>query len=453
MIMTAKSLALVLAAALSAVASAQTWSRSYDAGLAAARSGKWAEAREAFQQASAGRPDDRSAPTVLPGPATERRVWRNGAPYSPNFLAAYALYRQSLLASDPVESGRLMRTAAGEFETLVNKDQASAEAFFFLDVIYTKLGDTTKRQAAADRAAKLGRKPDFKVDTEIVAPEELAALQARTAGSTSAAIPVTGGVGEAPIVQPGALTSTGNPRITSGPVVALPTKFALVVGQSQSRISGGLVPYGASDAQRVRDALVSFAGYPSENVDMLQNASAAEIKTAASALSSRVGVGATVVIYYVGAGVNLGGRDYLAGVDTESASDTSSMIAKTDLFLPFVQKGARIFSFFEVNRPIDANGQYFGRESTSVGSVAQIQSTRPGDTVTPTYRENQAIGLFTNAFVTTLSDLRTNRIPIFEFTWQIFNTMRRGESGLTGGGGTQVCTLPQLTNLAADSKF
>lgn len=445
--MTAKSFALLAAAALSAVSSAQTWSRSYDAGLAAARGGKWGEAREAFQRAAADRPDDRSAPTILPGPATVRKEWRKGAPYSPNFLAAYALYRQALLTTDPTESASLMRTAASEFETLVNKDQASSEAFFFLDVIYTKLGDTTKRMAAADKLTKLGRKPDFRVDTEVVAPEELTALQARTAAPTGVAVP---GVvqGTAPIVLPGTTALT-----PSGTVVPLPDKFALVIGQSQSRLSGGLVPFAVNDAQHVHDALVNFAGYPTENVVMLQNASAAEIKSAASALATKVGDSATVLIYFAGAGVNLNGKDYLAGVDTESASDTASMVAKTELFSPFVQKGARIFAFFEANRAIDANGYYFGREVTQVGAVAQVQSTRPGDPITPTFRDNQAIGLFTNAFVTSLSDLRANRIPIFEFTWQIFNGMRRGVSGTTGGGGTQVCTLPQLSNLAADSKF
>ena len=449
--MTAKSLALLLAATLSTVASAQTWSRSYEAGLTAARAGKWAEARTAFQQAAADRPEDRSAATVLPGPATERRVWRNGAPYSPNFLAAYALYRQALLAGDPMESANLMKGAAGEFEMLISKDQASAEAFFFLDVIYTKLGDTTKRQAAADRFAKLGRKPDFKVDTESVAPEEIAAIGARSGGTTIVA-PTSGGTNNAPIVRPEDLRN-GNPVAPNGTVLPVATKFALVVGQSQSRLSGGLVPYAASDAKRVRDALVSFAGYPADNVIMLQDASASEMKAAAATLSTRVGKDSTVLIYYAGAGVNLGGKDYLAGADTESASDTASMVAKTDLFAPFVQKGSRIFAFFEANRPIDANGFFFGREVVTVGSVAQIQSTIPGATITPTYQDNQPIGLFTSAFVSSLSDLRSNKIPVFEFTWTLSRAMRGGETGSFGGGGRQICTLPQLSNIAADARF
>ncbi len=443
--MTAKPLALFLAVALSGLAGAQSWSRSYEAGLTAARGGKWTAAREAFQQAVAGRPDDRSAPTVLPGPATERKLWRDGAPYSPNFLAAYSLYREALTSADPIDSAKTMRTAAGEFETLIAKDQASPESFFFLDVIYTKLGDVTKRTAASDKMTKLGKKVDFKVDTEIVAPEEIAAIQARGASGTTV---VTNP--NLPIAQPG----VGQPTVLPNGVVApLGDKFAFVVGQSQSRISGGLVPFAATDAQRVHDALVNFAGYPSENVIMLQNASAAEIKSAAAALAKRVGQDATVLIYYAGAGVNLAGKDYLAGVDTESPSDTASMVSKTELFANFVERGARIFSFFEVGRQSDASGFYFGREVATVGSIAQIQATRPNDVIGATYRDNQQVGLFTNAFVQCLSDLRANRLQIFEFTWQVFFAMRRGSSGTTGGGTTQVCTLPQLTNLAADAKF
>jgi hypothetical protein len=452
--MTAKTLALAFAFALSAVAGAQSWSRSYDAGLAAARAGKWAVARESFQQAAAVRPDDRSAPTVLPGPATERKLWREGAPYSPNFLAAYSLYRQALVTADAMEASQMLRTAAGELETLVAKDQSSAEAFFFLDIIYTKLGDATKRQTAADRMAKLGRKVDFKVDDEVVAPEELAALQARTTGTAAVTtIPTPTSPGTAPVVLPGNLNPGTGMVAPNGAVIPLAEKFALVVGQSQSRVPGGMVPFASNDAIRVRDALVNFAGYPSDNVVMIQNATAADVKAAAASLSSRVGENSTVTIFYAGAGVNLGGKDYLAGVDTESTSDTASMLGKSELFAPFVQRGARIFAFFEASRPIDANGQFFGSETSPMGSISQVQATAAGGNVGAVYRNNEQVGLFAAAFTQVLSDLRSNRLPIFDFTWQVVYAMRRGSSGTTGGGGTQVCILPKLTNLAADSKF
>jgi hypothetical protein len=452
--MTAKTLAFAFAFALSAVAGAQSWSRSYDAGLASARAGKWAAARESFQQAAAVRPDDRSAPTVLPGPATERKLWRDGAPYSPNFLAAYSLYRQALVTADAMEASGMLRTAAGEFETLVAKDQSSAEAFFFLDVIYTKLGDATKRQTAADRMTKLGRKVDFKIDDEIVAPEELASLQTRTVGTAGVTtLPAPTSPGTAPVVLPGNISPGTGTVAANGVVIPVPEKFALIVGQGQSRVSGGMVPFAATDALRVRDALVNFAGYPADNVVMLQNSTASEIKTAAAALATRVGENAAVTIFYAGAGVNLGGKDYLAGVDTESTSDTASMLGKTELFLPFVQRGARVFAFFEANRPMDTNRTFFGSELPTIGSISEVQATPAGSLVGASYQNNQQVGLFAAAFTQVLTELRVNRLPIYNFTWLVADAMRRGSSGLSGGGGSQVCILPKLRGLAADAKF
>ena len=88
-----------------------------------------------------------------------------------------------------------------------------------------------------------------------------------------------------------------------------------------------------------------------------------------------------------------------------------------------------------------------------MGSISQLYATAAGSSLATTYRGNQRTGLFTDAFVTSLGQLRANRIPITEFTWQIVSSMRRGDSGTTGGGGTQVCTLPILWNLASDAKF
>ena len=445
--MTSRSLALLFAVATSTVSHAQTWSRSYEAGLVAARANDWVTARDAFQKAAADRPEDRSGSTVLPGPATERKLWRNGSPYSPNFLAAYSLYRQSLKTIDPSDSAVMLRTAAGEIETLLAKDQTSAEAFFYLDVIYTRLDDQGKRKALAEKIEKIGHRPDFKVDTEIVAPEELAAINA-----SSATPQVPGKPGTPVIVGPGPLVGNTNPAVVAN-VPPLKEKFALVVGQTNSRLSGGLVPSAVEDASRVKGALVDFAGYPAENVTLLTDATASQIKAAAVALADRMSDGNTVTIFFAGAGVNLDGKDYLAGSDTESAGDVSSMVGKTDLFLPFVKRGAKVFAFFEANRPMDSSGGYFGRERVSVGSVSQVQSTVPGTSVAITYRDNKSIGLFANSFALTLANLRSNRIPIYEFTWQVVNSMRRGETGISSGSGSQVCTLPVLSVLATDAKF
>lgn len=445
--MTARSLALLLAVATSTAANAQTWSRNYEAGLVAARANDWATARDAFQKAAADRPEDRSGSTVLPGPATERKLWRNGAPYSPNFLAAYSLYRQSLKTIDPSDAATMLRTAAGELETLIAKDQTSAEAFFYLDVIYTRLDDQGKRKALAEKIAKMTKRPDFKVDTEIVAPEELAAIN-----SSGANPQVPGSPGTPGIYGPGPLVGNTNPAVVAN-VAPLREKFALVIGQTNARFAGGLVPSAVEDATRVKGALVDFAGYPADNVVLLTDATATGIREAAATLSARVADGNTVTIFFAGAGVNLDGKDYLAGTDTESAGDVSSMVGKTDLFLPFIKRGAKVFAFFESNRPIDASGNYFGRERVTVGSVSQVQSTPPGSSVAITYRDNRSLGLFANSYVMTLANLRSNRIPIFEFTWQVVNSMRRGETGISSGSGSQVCTLPVLSVLATDAKF
>ena len=445
--MTAKSLAFLFVAALSSSGSAQTWSRAYERGLQEARAGRWAEAREAFQQAVAARPEDQSAPTVLPGPSTERKLWRDGAAYSPNFLAAYSLYRQALKTADPIDSTNQLKTAAGEFETLVAKKQFSEEAFFFLDVIYTRLGDATKRQVTSDLLAK--QKTDFKIDREPIAPEEIAAIGARTSGTPVVQGNPTGG----PVVTPGAPFGSGPTVSVNDSVAPLNDKFALVVGQGESHLSGGLVPFANTDAESVRDALVNFAGYPAANVQLLQNVTAAQIMAAAKAIAAKTDDKSTILIYYAGAGINLGGKDYLAGKDTESGSDIASMVALSDLLGTFARSGARVFAFYEVNRTMDAKHGYFGKEVANIGSLAQVQSTRPGDTVRATYRNNQAIGIFTNAFVLSLANIRSNRIPIFAFTNLIVDAMRRGTTGLYGGGNTQTCTLPQLTNLAIDAKF
>ena len=447
--MTAKPLVLLATVALSAASFGQAWIRSYDAGLAAARGKKWALAREEFGRAAANRPDDRSGPTIMPGPATERRVWREGKPYSPNFLAAYSLYRQSLNTIDPKESGDMLRTAAGELEMLLDKGQDSVEAYFYLDLIYTRLDDPAKRKALADRLAKLGHRPDFKVDTEPVAPEEAASMQAQTQNGG----PVLPGTPTQPgIYGPGDIGKNTLPPVVAN-VPPLKEKFALVVGQSASHLSGGMVPFGATDAERIRSALINFAGYPSENVTLLKDASAADMRAAAKAIAAKLPESATVLVYYAGAATNLDGKDYFAGADTESGGDVGSMYAKSELYTTFGQRGARVFAFFEVNRPMDANGSYFGRETVAGGSVAQVQATRPGESVTSTYRDNQQLGLFGNAFALTLANYRTNQIPIQEFFWQVFNAMKRGDTGTTGGSTRQVPTLPILIGLAADSKF
>src|SRR4051812_26162087 len=130
--MTKVKVCLVLMVACVAVwAHGQAWTGVYEKGLQAAKSKNWAEARTQFQKAVAFRPEDVATPTTLPGPVTEQRQWRNGAPYSPNFLAAYAGMKQAETLSGD-DAGTLFKTVADEFEALLAKNENSRETFYFL---------------------------------------------------------------------------------------------------------------------------------------------------------------------------------------------------------------------------------------------------------------------------------------------------------------------------------
>lgn len=458
----ARPFALLPLLALAATSLAQTWSKSYDEGLTAARQGKWAQARDAFKKAATLRADDASAPTLLPGPPTERRRWRNGAAYSPNFLAAYSLYRQALTESGDTQSSDL-RTAASEFEGLIQKGQSSRASYYFANLIYTRVGDTAKANDLQSRYAKNTGKLNWKVDTEIVAPEDLAAIEPSGTGAggqaTETGIAATSATGggtkmitiRANDLQPG----TGNLNMAAlvpGRVPTVQNKYALIVGNSDSKIAGTAIPFAADDAQRIREGIIANAGYDEANVELATNATAAQILAKARALVARMPQDATVMIYFAGAGVNVGGKDYLAGVDAQLSSDTSAMVSKTELFQTFMAKGARIFSFFQANRPMD-DGRFFGSELPMVGAIAQVQATLPGESVSPIMEGGKTTGVYTKAFVEVLQDLKSNSIPILEFGWQVFYKIRRGNTGQFGGGSRQTPTLPVLTNVASDARF
>jgi hypothetical protein len=423
-------LCLALLFALTSATFAQSWGRAYEEGLANAKAGKWLEAREAFRQAIAYRPEDASQPTFLPGSTTERKRWRDGSPYSPSFLAAYTLYRDALKKPQE-EQAPPLRIAAAEFESLLEKGQTSKETFYFLDQIFERVDDTAKRAATMERFAKDGTRVKWRVDTELLTAEEIAAVAARGAPVTSNNKP-------------------GGEVVTApGRVPALPTKFALVVGNSETGVSSLAVSHAAGDARRVRDALIANAGYLEENISLLANATAEQILTASRVLAARLPAGATVFVYFAGPGVNLSDADYLLGTDATSATETKGMVAKRELYQTFLAKDARIFAFFEANRPIVA-GRYFGSEVPAAGSVAQAQATLPGEVVTSQIQNGRSTGVYTSALVDVLTDLKTNRIPILEFGWQVYYKIRRTGTGTVS---RQTPTLPVLVNLTSDAKF
>jgi hypothetical protein len=437
---------------------AQSWISEYDKGLDAAKKGEWAAARSAFQQAVAYRPEDTDKPTTLPGPVTEVRRWRNGAPYSPNFLAAYSAYRLGMSTKDAERTASLNQ-AASEMEMLLDKGQTSREAFHFLNAIYTNLGDTAKRQALEAQFSKIGGKAEWKVDNAALSPEEISMVANLPGGSSQS----TGNVIVIPKSTPGttdpakpvpaggvSTPATLNPLV--GPVSPIATKYALIIGNGDSGIKELSLPFAADDAQQLREALATNAGYPEQNIDLVLNATAEQILKSAEALAQRVDENATIMVYFSGVGVNIAGKDYLAGIEAENTMATGAMVAKADLFKLFLSRGAKVFSFFQTHRPI-SNGRFFGQEVPMIGQLSQMQASIPGAQVQSYVNNGKDVGLFTRSMIRVMSEQRSNQLPILEFGWQVFNKMRRGDTGNTGGSSRQSCTLPVLTNLASDARF
>jgi hypothetical protein len=429
----------ILGIALASAGFAQAWSTAYDNGLKAAKSGKWEDARKAFQQAKSNRPEDTSGPTNLPGPVTERRQWRAGAPYSPNFLSAYSAYRVGLEVKD---RQAMLKTAAEEFEALVAKKQASKETLYFLGLLYGKLNLNEKRQALG----KVALNAAWKVDTEVVTPEELAQM-----GSLTPTASNNGGV-----VQTIDAGSLGTPNAgavnANGLVPYVAKKFALVIANGDNKLGGFQLNHAAEDARLIRDSLTTSAGYDPANVDVVINATADQIRKSAAALASRMPQEGVLFLFFTGAGTNIDGKDYLAGVDTEIVTDTSTMISKIELYKPFVEKGTSVFSFYQVPRPV-FNGRFFGSEEPRFGRVSQMQSTTPGESVYSVFRDGKTVGIFSAALSQVFNDLHSNAIPITEFGWQVFYKIRRGSTGDSGGGSRQTPTLPVLLLLASNARF
>lgn len=438
----ARLLVLVPLVAVPLSALAQSWAKPYDEGVKALRQGKFAEARAAFKQAG-GMKFDSSAPIALPGTPTEPRFWRNGAPYSPNFLAAYALYRKSDSETQPEAKKADLTNAAAEFEALLRYNEDSAETYYFLQQIYQRLGDNDRLKSVQQRVALKDGKMSWRVDSAALRPEETASaagnLETKGSPNTIRAGDMNPNTG-LPLTGP---TSVGR-------VNTIPSKFALIIGNSETKI-GNPLTFATEDATQLHDVLVASAGYPEENVETVKNGTAAEMMEAAKKLAARVPSDATVMIYFSGNGVNVEGRDYMAGTDS-AAGDVKSMVSKAELFGAFIAKGSHIFAFFQADRPI-VDENFFGAEVPLVGSVSQVESTLPGEMVTPKTQNGRTLGTFTTAFIEVLQELRSNQIPIIEFGWQVFYKIRRGNTGTTGGGSSQTPTLPVLTNLAADARF
>lgn len=422
----------VLLLATTAVASAQAWSDSYNEALRHVREQKWSEARASFQAAIASRAEDRSEPSQMPGPITQNNLWRKGLPYSANFGAAYCGFKHAISLTDDAARQALMRQVADEFQVLVTKGQHASETYYFLSQALANLRDVAKQQELQAQFKAREGKFDWKIDPEILTPEDKTAV-ASLAGTSSGTT-----------VNAGSTNNTLNPSV--GPAQTT-DKFALLVGNSESRIESLKVPFAAQDIQYLRENLIQNAGYMDANISMVANASLAQLKKEVEALAERATPDSTIFIYFSGVGANLGGKDFLGCIDTTSATDSANMMAKMDLYSPFIKKGCKIFAFYQVNRPV-VEGLFFGKEAPRFGSLSEMQSTLPGESVTSMVRDGKTIGLFTYAMSSILAEIRSNRVPVMEFGWQVFSRMRGSSAvGTSGGSSVQVPTLPVIQNM------
>lgn len=405
----------------------QSWSTRYEEGLDLVQKEKWELARDSFRHATTYRPEDASKETLLPGPNGTRVSWRDGLPYSPNFLAAYCLYRLGLGQTEDAQKQSL-GIAAAELEVLLDRGQSSVAAYFFLERIYDRLKDEDGLALLGVRAQREPEKSPWKVDVSPLTAEEIRALASFDFRHHDAEPTIS-------IVD------------LPGRVPVVPTKFALVIG-NDTAVETSRTPFAAESARAVRDALIVNAGYAEENVELLVNASAEKILAVAKVLGSRVPADGTVLFYYAGVGINIDGADYLCASESSQLSSSAGTVGKLDLFRPFITHGGRIFAFFETDRP-SRDGKHFGSQIPSVGGVAQIQATAPGEKINGTTRSGKSIGAFALAFSESLAELKSNQIPIQDFGWQLFYKLGKMPNLAT----KQSPSLPILSRMAADSKF
>lgn len=474
--MSARKPAALIIGMLSVFAVAQAWKPPYEKALKAAQGNQWALARDAFKEATVDRPEDEQAGGI-------------SGPYSPNFGAAYAAYRMAQEANG--ESARsLYLLASQELEVLVGKQRASREAYLLLSRCYEKLD----RPVDAQTAEAKSRQPDLKWKADVsfissdLAPRPTAPVEAQPAKPQAGkpqpvkpkpieeVTPTNSTQGKQPVAVetvPGAATKqpTRPPKLddaprrttppvpagaqatpATGPVPIVPTKYALIIGNTQTSVTDLATPFAADSAGVIRDSLINDAGYDPANVVTLTDVTSDQIRVASTDLAKRLPEGAVVFLYFVGVGVNVDGKDYLAGTDTASIVDTKAMVAKSDVLNAFVLKGSRIFAFYECNRP-QVNRGVFGQESFVIGSIAQTYGTVSGQFAYSTVTGGKTIGLFARSVSSVLKQFRSNAVPVSEFVWEVFYNMKRGGERGEGGGSLQTPTLPEVRNMPSEARF
>ncbi|MDI9639973.1 caspase family protein [Kamptonema cortianum] len=448
----ARAIALLLIFGVVATSLAQGWQSSYEKALAAAKTGDWSAAQAEFQAAIQARPHDSKDATNLPGPVTEPNRWRNGAPYSPNFGAAYATYRLALGNEDEEAKSAQLKEALKAFQSLIDSGQASAEAIGIVRKVALLQGD---RELAS---SILKTKVNWRVDNAFILPEDRASgegfgttIQGEVVTTKTPSGEIVSGP-RGTILKVKAPDQEGYENLLSErPVEPVLTKFAIIIGNADAKNSELALPHAATDSETIRKSLVEHAGYLAENVAVHTNVNGADIKSIASTFAEKLTTGSTVVIFYNGAGVHLGGKDYLVGTDAEFATDTTKMVGKQEFLRPLFDKGAQVFLFAQTNRPI-VSGDYFGKERVLSGMYSEAHATTPGGQVFSLVTEGERIGLYAFAVGRVLKKFHTNQVPVGEFCWNVFYQMRGGD-GFVGGSGAQTPTLPVFNIMSDDSRF
>jgi hypothetical protein len=427
--------------ALVSAACAQGWVRPYEEGIRLAKAGAWPEAKAKFEEAIRNRPEDTDKASQIGGSLADRRPWREGAPYTPNFGAAYATFKMAADSPDMGIRKERLTEVITRLNALIEKGQVSREGLLFLAAAYAANEQTREAQATQDRLNAMEPGQGFKVDQEMLDQVDLGALRGTT-------IPA-GGMGDprAGATQPNELPRIGIGSAT-GVVPPLDHKFALLIGNA----AGESPDYSVNDVDILAESLVKHAGYPEANIVSLKDPSVAQIREAATALAERMPDSGTVLIFYAGMGANdvATGKDYIAGSD--SGAGVSSMLAKADLYSAFIPKGSSIFAFFEVDRPLDPQNRYFGMEIPVVGRIIQMQSNSPGERAYATVVDGKQYGAYAFAMTQVMKSMRNNRIPISDFVWATFYEVRKGTNE-GGGGGSQTPTLPVTQTMSTTARF
>lgn len=423
---------LILALACAAVgASAQAWKDAYERGLRLAKQGNWAEAQKSFQEAIADRPEDTQETSTVGVAVANRTVWRNGAPYSPNFAVAYCSFKLAAGAESEEARKAHLSAAIEGFEKIVSSGKASMEAMVLLASAYAAAGNMEQASRVQRALSEIDLTKAYKVDTEMLDPGDLGVISG-TAG-------------------PGTQPSRSDPLLLPsrfGLVPVLDFKYALLIGNSE----GSGHEFGLNDVDLLKDALIKHAGYAEANIVVMKDADVATIRREAEALAGRMPESGTVFVFFSGGGFydESQKKDFLKGADSQPGR-VETMMGKTDLYRIFMSRGATIFAFYQVDRPMSPNGGYFGKEVPTLGRIAQCHGTMPGENVHGVFAEGKQFGVYTRAMVLALEDLRSNQIQVDEFCWQVFDRVRSGVGA--GVGGVQVPTLPVVVGMTPSARF